>query len=237
MSARSRSLRAVRVLEQIDNDQARELLQKLSRGAAGAKLTVNANAALERMKPGKTSEKAAATANTRNRKPASASQEDALWADLAGPDAAAAFTTMRTLWGNPRLALALLQERLRPSADPDPSRIPQLIASLDDARFPEREAAMKALASLGKLAGPALRQALGSTPSPEARRRIEQLLERCEQAAPSAETLRSLRAIEVLEQINSPESRQVLEKLTKGPPSAEATREARAAFQRMALRK
>jgi hypothetical protein len=93
---------------------------------------------------------------------------------------------------------------------------------------------MKTLSSFGKLAEPALRQSLAHAPSPESRRRIEQLLERCDQAVPAAETLRSLRAIEVLEQLRTPEAHQVLEKLTKGTPSSEVTKDARAALERMA---
>jgi hypothetical protein len=232
---RARSLRAVKVLEQIDNDQARELLEKLSKGAAGAKLTVAARAALERLKTRKEGEKGSARAGAETN--ALGPRElDGLWTGLASSDAAAAFKAMRALGTDPRQSVAYLQEHLRPSLGADVTQIPKSIAALDNDRFAEREKAMKALSSFGKLAEPALRQALTQSLSAEARRRVEQLVDKCERATLSPDTLRSLRAIEVLEQLNTPEAREVLQKLTKGTPSAEATREAVAALERMAQR-
>src|SRR5262249_38424346 len=46
---RSRSLAAVQALEQLGTPEARQLLEKLAKGAAGAKLTVDAKAALDRL--------------------------------------------------------------------------------------------------------------------------------------------------------------------------------------------
>jgi hypothetical protein len=47
---------------------------------------------------------------------------------------------------------------------------------------------------------------------------------------------RALRAVAVLEQIGTPEARQVLEVLRQGPAEARLTREAKAALTRLARR-
>jgi len=86
------------------------------------------------------------------------------------------------------------------------------------------------------LAEPALRQALSADPSPEARRRIEGLLEKLAKPLALPETLRGVRAVESLEHIATPEARQVLQKLADGAP-ASLTREAKAALERLAKRR
>src|SRR5437763_1530012 len=80
----------------------------------------------------------------------------------------------------------------------------------------------------------ALRQAITSRPSLEVRRRVEELLARLEGATPSAEGVRTLRAVEALEHIGTREARQVLETLAKGAPETRLTREVKAALERLA---
>jgi hypothetical protein len=43
-----------------------------------------------------------------------------------------------------------------------------------------------------------------------------------------------MRAVEVLEHIGTPDAREVLEKLTRGDPSARLTQEAKASLERLA---
>jgi hypothetical protein len=62
------------------------------------------------------------------------------------------------------------------------------------------------------------------------------LLEKLDQWILSGDTLRTWRALEVLEQVGTPEARQVLEKLAQGAPGTRPTEEARAALQRLARR-
>ena len=81
-------------------------------------------------------------------------------------------------------------------------------------------------------AEPALRNALEASPSPEARRRIEQLLAKLDGYGTSGEPLRQARVIECLEHIATPEARELLRKLAKGVSEARLTREAKAALQR-----
>ena len=76
------------------------------------------------------------------------------------------------------------------------------------------------------------RQALADKPSLEMRKRIDKLLEEIARDRPSAEELRSLRAVQLLEEIGSPEARELLQSLAKGWSEARQTREAKAALKR-----
>src|SRR5262249_8088895 len=84
------------------------------------------------------------------------------------------------------------------------------------------------------LAEPALRGKLLHPLSLEARQRIEQLLEQVTVAGP--EGLRVLRAIEVLEQIGTPEACQLLKTLAEAAPESLLTREAAASWRRLLKR-
>jgi hypothetical protein len=91
------------------------------------------------------------------------------------------------------------------------------------------------LEQLSETAEPALRKALTDDPPPEARRRIERLLDKLRQSRlrPPAERVRLVRAVEVLELIGSPAARQVLATLAGGAPEAQLTLEAKTALERL----
>jgi hypothetical protein len=69
---------------------------------------------------------------------------------------------------------------------------------------------------------------LENTPSLELRRRVEQLLEH----PMSAEALRTLRALAVLELVGTPEARRLLQTLSEGVAGAWLTQEAKAVYDR-----
>jgi RNA polymerase sigma factor (sigma-70 family) len=157
---------------------------------------------------------------------------DRLWADLADADAGKAFRAMKVLRTNGAQAEKFLKVRLRPAAAAsDPKKIARLIADLDQGKFPARESATKELSELGELAEPALRAALNDNPSAEKRRRVEGLLNRLDPSN-SPELLRCMRAVEVLESLDTPEARQVLQALAQGAAEARLTHEANAALKR-----
>ena len=165
--------------------------------------------------------------------PLTAAEKDRAWSDLAGADARRAYTAMGDLAVAPAQAVALLRERLRPVAAVSPELLSRLLADLDSGAYKQRTPAAQQLVELDELAEQALRGALKRRPSLEQRQRIEQIL-----AAPglvrSPATLRGLRAIQVLERVGTPEARQTLQVLAKGPAEARVTRAAKGSLERMA---
>jgi RNA polymerase sigma factor (sigma-70 family) len=164
--------------------------------------------------------------------PLAARELESLWADLAGADAAKAWRAVWHLAEAPDDALPFLRGRVRSHPTAAAGLTRGLLADLDGDSFERREAAVKRLKELGLQAEPALRAALRAKPSPEQRRRIEAVLAALPQAPqpPSAEELRQLRAVIVLERIGSPEARRLLEEVAKGPGPARLTRQALAAL-------
>ncbi|MBY0525232.1 MAG: hypothetical protein K2R98_17630 [Gemmataceae bacterium] len=159
-----------------------------------------------------------------------------LWAALGGVDAGKAYKAIGSLGAAPKQAVPFIQERLGGAASADPKRLAQLLEDLDSDQFLVREKATQDLYNLGDLAIPALKKATEGNPSVEARRRIDQILERLQGPITSPERMRGLRAVEVLEQIGTPEARKALEALAKGAPEAWVTLEAKASLGRLGKR-
>src|SRR5207249_3590661 len=110
------------------------------------------------------------------------------------------------------------------------------IADLDSETFAVRDKAFKRLDDMGNAAEAELRATLKKASSLELRRRLERLLSRPRPLVGSPETLRSLRAIAVLEQSGSTEARRLLEELARGAGHAAETQDARASLERLSRR-
>jgi hypothetical protein len=159
------------------------------------------------------------------------------WEGLRNANAVLADQAIWAMVTAPKLrSVSYLRDRLRPVAKIDIKEVEQLVADLDSDNFVLRDRATRELEHLGELATPALRKALERRPTPEVRRRLLALLETLEGPVSSAEQLRPLRAVEVLEHIGNAEARQVLEQLARGAPEARLTQEARASLQRLSKR-
>ena len=158
-------------------------------------------------------------------------QLESLWTDLAADDAAKAYQAAGTLILAANETMPFLQKRLRPASPRDAERIARLLADLDKDEFAVREKASQELEQLGELVRPALQKALTGQPSAEVRQRVETLLAKL--STPAPEHLRIQRAVMVLEQIGTPEARQLLETLSKGAEGALLTEESRAALKRI----
>ncbi len=168
--------------------------------------------------------------------PVSAAQRVSLWRDLASEDAAKAFDAMGLLTASPQQAVSLVKDKLKPVPAPDPKQIARLIADLDSERFQVRQKAMEELKQLGELVEPALRDALQGKLTEEARNSVEKLLEGVRMLSASPGRLRDLRAVEILERVETPQARQALQALAEGAPTAQVTREAKAALERLGKR-
>jgi WD40 repeat protein len=153
------------------------------------------------------------------------------WTDLAGDDAPRAHSAIYTLAHHGAPALAFLRERLKPVPKGYAERLRQSIADLDADEFRTRETALHELTRLGPDAVLPLHAALDAKPSVEARSRIEALLKDLHPwYIKDPETLRTVRAIWVLQRMATPEARAVLDTLAGGAPEARVTQEAQAAL-------
>jgi WD40 repeat protein len=161
----------------------------------------------------------------------------ALWADLAGADAAKAYRAIRALIAAPKQSVPFLQQHVQPIPAPDPKHLARLIADLDEDRAALREKATRELEKLGSRAWPVLRQVLAGRPSAEVRRRVERLLRQPGQLFLSAEELRAWRVIEVLEQIGTDAAVGILKRLARqGPEMSPSGLDAQAALDRLRRR-
>ncbi len=165
--------------------------------------------------------------------PLAMTNRDRLWEQLALHDAAESGRAALALLSSPRDGVELLGSRLRPVPKLDEKQVREQIDGLDALRFSVRTQASNRLETLGLSVAPALRRTLKERPTLEVRRRIERLLEAMEDLPLSPEELRADRAIELLEQLATPEARRLLQRLAGGALGARQTEAAQAALRRL----
>jgi hypothetical protein len=157
---------------------------------------------------------------------------DRVWDELGSTDAARAFAAIRLLRANPEKAVPLLQERTKPPAAPEPAALKKLFADLDSNDFPTREKATAALAAAGESVRAELAAEAARAPSPEAARRLGELLTRLD--APTPARWRLVRAVEAVEGIDTAEAKQLLEHWAGGTAGTALAAEAKAVLLRRA---
>jgi len=158
-----------------------------------------------------------------------------LWKVLRGGNATQAYQAMAKFSAAPKETYAFFKDNLRPQEAPDLKVVPRLLADLDADDFAIRKKAVEELERLGGAAEPALRKALeDGQASLERRQQLERLLEKLAELSP--EHLQVLRALEVVERLDTAESRQLLEKLAAGPANDFLTKEAKAITKRLATK-
>jgi dipeptidyl aminopeptidase/acylaminoacyl peptidase len=155
------------------------------------------------------------------------------WGDLADDDAAKAFQAIRRLAAVSAAAVPFLREHLKPAVPADAKLLAKLVADLDSNDFTVRDAANQKLTALGEFALPALNQIMSSPSTLEVKRRAEVMLAKLNDGKLTAEQLRQVRAVEVLESAATPPARDVLQAFAKGAPGMLVTREAQAALGRL----
>jgi len=163
----------------------------------------------------------------------STQQVETLWSELNSTDGTRAFKTIQALLSSPKQVAAFLKGQLKPVVPVEQKVIDKLIVDLESEDFAVRTKALEELEKLGELAVPSLNRVLAKDPPLETRKRAEELVGKLTGILLSGEQLRLVRAVEVLEQVGTPEARQVLEALVGGAPGALPTREARTALTRM----
>ena len=144
------------------------------------------------------------------RPPLTTAELEVHWHTLQEQPAQLAWQAMQAMIHQPDRSVPFLAKNLKPH--PTLDRIHALIADLDADDFATRENASQALRNLGHSARPALEEAAKSNSLEQARRaklilsslRIHDL-----------ETLRLLRALEVLERIGSPDAVKVIDQFAQ----------------------
>lgn len=165
----------------------------------------------------------------------SAGERDALWHRLGSANAPEGYQAILRLSAAPEDAVALFRDMLKPAGPAlDAKELKRLAQQLDSQRFAERETAAARLKDAGKAALPGLQEVLRQSPSTELRHRAEKLIDEISAPTlPGGGDVRSARALEVLEKVNTPEARDLLKTLAQGRPDAGLTREAKTVLQRL----
>ena len=154
-----------------------------------------------------------------------------MWVDLASPDGTGAFAAQGQLLQSSKVTVAWLSEKLKMCAA-EFAKIPALIKDLDCDSSSARAKALADLQMLGEAAEPLLYRVLDGKPSLELRGRAEALLDKVARLPASGITLQTLRALEVLEMMHTPQAQSLLEALAQGDAGAWLTEVAKAGWQR-----
>lgn len=157
------------------------------------------------------------------------------WKILNDPPAPKAWESMQALIAKPAETVALIKAHVAAVGDRKTfaAQIDKRIADLDSPRYLIRETAMKELEKIATEAREPIRLALEKkTISLDLRQRLEKLAETNSKPALETDVMRPLRAIELLERINSPNAGEHLKTLAAGGDSA-VTSAARDALARL----
>jgi WD40 repeat protein len=155
------------------------------------------------------------------------------WQLLGQPDAGLAAQAMRSFLRAPARTVSFLATHLKRLEPVSEDQIKSWVYALDNKSFLQRETAAENLSVQFEVAEAQLRLLLLAQTSPEVRRRLQLILKSCGMGELAKGQLQTIRAIEVLEDVASPEARAILEKLSGGDSRLRSTREAMAALQRM----
>lgn len=152
------------------------------------------------------------------------------WQELASDNPRRAMRTVFQLASEEKPAIAMLGSRLRPVVRPAPADLKAALRDLDDPDFSIREKATTRLREFGEAVASDLRSVAASN-SLEVRRRALALLD--ELSPNSAARMREVRAIQILEYLDTSAAREFLSRLSGGVPEARLTREAKLALNRL----
>jgi hypothetical protein len=155
------------------------------------------------------------------------------WHDLAAPEARASYQSAGRFLLAPAMGVKFFAEHLKPAEPLDPRRVRRWLADLGNTKFAVRQAASQALAALDEQATPYLEETLKTAASAEVRLRVRRILEQRQEAAPTPQQLRGIRAVAVLEWIGDGPSKNLLRRWAGGAAGARLTTEAGAGLRRL----
>lgn len=156
-----------------------------------------------------------------------------VWDGLGTEQAGTAKNVMVRFAASPKESVEFLTRQLKPAAEIGidvNAKLQQIVQDLDSSSFATREKANKELNELGNSAFEEIRKLAKESRSPEVIRRLNGFLTRFEVPENEPNNIREARAIEILETINTPESRRLLVSLSQGAKSATRTKRALAAL-------
>jgi hypothetical protein len=139
-----------------------------------------------------------------------------LWGELGAADALAGYRALTLLAQFPSQAMAHFQDQVAPLEKVRREDVVKWVGQLDDDDFDTREQATTNLEKFSPVAEPELREAIAKRKvSIDAQKRIERILAALDQSTPTPDRLREIRMVQVLEQIDTQEARQMLERLAR----------------------
>jgi len=152
------------------------------------------------------------------------------WQRLQDDHPATAHNALCRLLDGRGAAVDLIRRQLLPLQSLSTDQFARYMQRLDSKQFSVREMAMRELQSFDELVEPLIRNTLLKSPTPEVRRRLQELLDRI--SSLHTKRLLSERAVAILEYIDSLEARSTLAELASGPAAAYVTQDAKRALQR-----
>jgi hypothetical protein len=156
-----------------------------------------------------------------------------LWEQLAEEDGQAADKAVWRLAAGHTEAVRAIEERLPPLPKVDERRLAELIEQLDSSEAAVRRAAFDTLSEWGGSIEPQLTRH-ANHPSAEVRSQVRRLLKNAKELLPATASLRQQqRALAVLELVDTPSARDLLERLAADDPEHPRTRAAREALERL----
>jgi WD40 repeat protein len=160
-------------------------------------------------------------------------QLDREWNHLMDRDGQRALQAIRYFLECPDSSVTFFSSRLLPVAPCDSQEALDTIRRLDNHDFRVRRLASQKLVDMDEPALPFLEAALQQAPSLHMRRSLSEIISRIESDDPSPRQLQTLRAITILETLDTSKAVSILRRLAKGSPRGTATREASAALARI----
>lgn len=156
-----------------------------------------------------------------------------LWLGLSSPQAEYGYAAEWELLKNPAATVKLIQSRLQPKPAAEIAEADGWIRDLDVRNFETRFRSRSKLRRDGWSILPLLRRAVDETESVHIHKELNKLIRDILTDKPAEEYSAQVRAINLLEMIDSPESRALLRQLSEGPKDATITANAKAALERL----